>query len=342
MGNHFGTLLAATPAVQHRWNLKISGRADADWVDHALSTHLAGRLPLARCLSLGCGTGRLERQLDALGAFVSCDAYDIAEGSIQQARQAAASAGYQTIDYAIADLNTVEFAEGHYDAVWAAGSVHHVTNLEHLFAQVARTLKPGGLFLLNEYIGPNRFQFPARQRQIIQACNDLLPAAYRHVVMARLQQETSLFDGIGGRTLSRRLVDKLQDGDLIPALRRRLRRLKARQTGTRPLRSSVHLPTASSAAAVDPSEAVRSSEIVPTLRQYFEIVEYKPLGGAVLQFLLADIAGNFETDDGERLLHMLFAIEDSLMEIGDLASDFAYIVATPKNLPVRKQHEFAP
>ena len=56
-------------AVQRRWNIKMSGSADVDWVDHALATHLAGRLPLARCLSLGCGAGRLERQLAALGGF---------------------------------------------------------------------------------------------------------------------------------------------------------------------------------------------------------------------------------------------------------------------------------
>jgi len=50
-----------------------------------------------------------------------------------------------------------------------------------------------------------------------------------------------------------------------------------------------------------------------------------------LQFLLADIAGNFAQDEaGERLLKMLFAIEDTLIEVGALPSDFAYIVAAPK------------
>ena len=47
--------------------------------------------------------------------------------------------------------------------------------------------------------------------------------------------------------------------------------------------------------------------------------------------LLADIAGNFETEDSERLMEMLFTIEDTLMAIGDLPSDFAYIVARPRN-----------
>lgn len=319
------------PAVQRRWNIKMSGRPDSDWVDHALSVHLAGRLPLARCLSLGCGTGGLERQLAALGAFDACDAYDIAEGSIEKARQAAAAAGYQNINYAVGDLNTMRLNQAKYDAVWAAGSVHHVQGLEHLFEQVATALKPGGLFVLNEYVGPTRFQFPARQRQVIQACNDLLPEKYRRIVAARLQVEPLHLGAASVPSIARRFAAKLKGGDLIPALRRRIQRFRALRTGTRPLRTTADLPTASSVAAIDPSEAVRSADIVPVLHRYFDIIEYRPLGGTILQFLLADIAGNFQAEEGERLLQMLFAIEDALMEAGDLSSDFAYIVARPRS-----------
>jgi SAM-dependent methyltransferase len=38
--------------------------------------------------------------------------------------------------------------------------------------------------------------------------------------------------------------------------------------------------------AIDPSEAVRSGEIVPILKLYFDIVDYKPYGGAILHMLL--------------------------------------------------------
>jgi hypothetical protein len=80
---------------------------------------------------------------------------------------------------------------------------------------------------------------------------------------------------------------------------------------------------------LDPSEAVRSVEILPLLQRYFELVEFKPLGGSILQFLLADIAGNFQDETGQRLLKMLFVIEDALLASGDLQSDFAYVVARP-------------
>jgi len=95
---------------------------------------------------------------------------------------------------------------------------------------------------------------------------------------------------------------------------------------------SAPIPNPDKVYAADPSEAVRSDEIMPVLQQYFEIVEYNEMGGSILQFLLSGIAGNFRSDssDSMKLLSMLFAIEDTLIEIGDIQSDFACVAAKPK------------
>ena len=134
------------------------------------------------------------------------------------------------------------------------------------------------------------------------------------------------------RDLRQRLLDKWRDGDLLAAVGRRLRLLRAARTGAALEKTTANLPTERSVIAVDPSEAVRSAEIVPVLQQYFDLVELRPLGGTILQFLLADIAGNFQQDEaGAQLLEMLFAIEDALMAAGHLDSDFACIVAAPRH-----------
>lgn len=321
------------PAVQRRLNRKVSGDGAEDWLAYTLRRYFAGRLPLTRCYSLGCGHGEVERQLARLGAFARCEASDLSAGAIAEAQHAVRAEGLDNIVYAVADANSLALSDQAYDAVWAHASVHHFERLEHLFATVARALKPGGLFILNEYISPNRFQFPPAQRQAIQACLDLLPPAYRRlspqVAQARLSdagEQRVLPPG-----LPQRLLDKWRDGDLLAAVGRRLRLLRAARTGAALEKTTASLPTARSVIAVDPSEAVRSAEIVPVLRQHFDIIEYKPLGGTILQFLLADIADNFEHDEaGARLLEMLFAIEDALMDAGHLDSDFAYIVAAPQ------------
>lgn len=330
LGLHWTDLLA----VQYRLNWKVSGDQAEDWLAYTLRRHFAGRLPLAQCYSLGCGHGEIERQLARLGAFARCEASDLSPSAIAEAQRAAHAEGFESIVYTVANANILDLPAQAYDAIWAHASVHHFERLEHVFATVANALKPGGLFILNEYVGPNRFQFPAYQRQVIQACLDLLPPAYRQLSSSVAQARLS---GGGGtpqvlpRDLPQRLLDKWRDGDLLAAVGRRLRLLRAARTGAALEKTTANLPTERSVIAVDPSEAVRSAEIVPVLQQYFDLVELRPLGGTILQFLLADIAGNFQQDEaGAQLLEMLFAIEDALMAAGHLDSDFAYIVAAPR------------
>ena len=80
----------------------------------------------------------------------------------------------------------------------------------------------------------------------------------------------------------------------------------------------------------DPSEAVRSGEIVPLLSRHFQIAEFTGYGGSLLHELLYDIAGNFtqETPGAMEHLQRLFKVEDELIESGRLGHDFAVIVAT--------------
>jgi len=98
------------------------------------------------------------------------------------------------------------------------------------------------------------------------------------------------------------------------------------------LQNQVSIPNPQQVKKVDPSEAVRSSDILPVLSQYFDIVEQRELGGTLLHFLLHGIAGNFveEDPDSMKVLQLLFSIEDVLIEVGDLNSDFISIAANPK------------
>jgi SAM-dependent methyltransferase len=81
--------------------------------------------------------------------------------------------------------------------------------------------------------------------------------------------------------------------------------------------------------AADPSEAVRSSAILPVLQDYFDILEHRPLGGALLHLGLADIAQNFDPASAEDrgVLQAFFDAEDTAMSNGIVGSDFAVITA---------------
>lgn len=101
------------------------------------------------------------------------------------------------------------------------------------------------------------------------------------------------------------------------------------------VKREVRRPTLEEMLATDPSEAVRSGEILSVAEAFFEILEVRPYGGTVLQLLLDDIAGNFAGPRGEaaRLLEALCELEWALVGSGDLASDFAVVVARPRSRP---------
>jgi SAM-dependent methyltransferase len=281
----------AVPEVQRRFMAKTTcGRAD-HWAAYCVSEFLGDRLPVDRMLSVGCGTGALERRLASLGAFRTCDAFDVAPGALALAREEAERAGLTGIRYEVGDVQDSSLPERAYDAVWFNDSLHHVRDLERVCEAVARSLRQDGFLFFCEYVGPSRFAFPPRQREALDAAFRLIPPRYRR----------SLAPGRAGQ-----------------------------------LKRSVTIPNPVRVALADPSEAVRSAEILPVVSRYFEVVRRNDAGGSLLQYLLHEIAGHFRADDPQALavLRLLFDVEDTLLEVGDLQSDFALVVARPRDTAV--------
>lgn len=87
-------------------------------------------------------------------------------------------------------------------------------------------------------------------------------------------------------------------------------------------------PTLEDMNAHDPSEAIRSAEIMSLLRHYFEIVERIDFGGTLLHLLLQGIIDNFDSDWEEdvAILRLLGYFEEVLIREGVLSSDFTLAV----------------
>jgi len=79
----------------------------------------------------------------------------------------------------------------------------------------------------------------------------------------------------------------------------------------------------------DPSEGVSSVRILPLLRQGFRVVEQIEYGGTFLMLVLSGIAQNFRPENPEHraVLHRLYAAEREVIESGEFASDFAFVIA---------------
>ncbi|MBW1804519.1 MAG: class I SAM-dependent methyltransferase, partial [Deltaproteobacteria bacterium] len=96
-------------------------------------------------------------------------------------------------------------------------------------------------------------------------------------------------------------------------------------------------PTVEEIVADDPSEAVRSDEILPIVEKYLDVLACRMTGGTILNPLLHAISGNFERDEAARsILKILIVLERTLIESGVIPSDYVYLIAKKK--APRKPH----
>ena len=137
-------------------------------------------------VEFGCGTGDLALELAAGGACRSLDAFDFAADAVRIARGKAQERGVAGVSFQTVDCNRWLAAEVRYDAAWFNMSLHHVEALEHLCGQTARALKPGGYVFVNEYVGPNRFDFTPRQKVVLATLSECIPLRYRRLPPGRL------------------------------------------------------------------------------------------------------------------------------------------------------------
>ncbi|MBZ5554795.1 MAG: class I SAM-dependent methyltransferase [Acidobacteriia bacterium] len=275
--------------IKRHINRRTTGDESLDWFRYILQQYFP--TPVNRALSLGCGDGGLERYALHAGAVAIFDAYDASSGAIETARKTAEIEGLlPRINYAVADLNQLQVPINRYEAVFASMSIHHVQALEAVFEGVRNGLKPSGYFILNEYIGPTRFQLPPIQIKLINDLLNILPQDLRRIIR----------EG--------KVTTEIKSGHQIHPL--------------------------SWFDDNDPSEAVRSSDILPLLQRFFRIIEFKPYGGTLLQFILENIAGNFDEKQAEHRawLDVLAYLENTLEDAGLIGSDFALIVASQKTL----------
>lgn len=172
------TQWVAVPGVTENMNLRASGDPAINWIKHSASLLNTFAKPI-KALSLGCGFGIIERVLRRYDFCQIIHGVDVAENAIESARKTAQAEGLVGITYEVADLNTVQLPAQVYDVVYAHAALHHVFQLEHLLDQIEQALKPGGLLVAYEYIGPSQMQFPRRELELADIFLKAIPERYR-------------------------------------------------------------------------------------------------------------------------------------------------------------------
>jgi SAM-dependent methyltransferase len=131
-------------------------------------------------LSIGCAESlRPEMKFCETGLFSSFEVIDIAGKLIERQRCEAQKRGLDFIKYTVANLNYIKLSESVYDLIWGHGTIHHIENLENFFQQVCLGLKKDGLFIMREYIGPDRLQYTDTQIAIANEWLSSIPPRYK-------------------------------------------------------------------------------------------------------------------------------------------------------------------
>ncbi len=233
---------------------------------------------------IGCSEmGRPEIKLSKTKMFSEIVVMDIAKNLLEQQQEKAVAENIRNIEYRQTDFNDFILNEDEFDYINAWGTIHHIKNLEHFFAQIQKGLKKDGIMIIREYVGPDYLQFTDLQLNIVNLLLSLLPDEFKY----------------------------FQNQKDIKNTEYRVSKEKLMQ--------------------LDPTESVRSGEILKIMNEYFEVIEFKKTGGTILHPLLNGIAGNFDKDPkGDKVLKGLIDIEKGLINSDMLPSDFVYIVAKSK------------
>ncbi len=112
---------------------------------------LLSRAPGARLLEYGCGRGEWACELARNGAEVT--GIDLSDTALDMAREAAARENLR-VHFEVMNAEALTFPDGSFDIICGTGILHHL-DLDKAYAELARTLKPGGRAIFLEPLGHN-------------------------------------------------------------------------------------------------------------------------------------------------------------------------------------------
>jgi len=152
--------------------------------------------PRARILEIGCGRGAGARLLQEEFQPAWLHAFDLDYEMIRLARRYLKPAARKRIFLYVGDAQRLPYQDGVMDAVFGFGVLHHLPDWRAGVREIARVLKPGGVYFLEEYY-PHLYQNPLARRLFLHPEHDRFYSQDLHralaeagfVLQARLEQE---------------------------------------------------------------------------------------------------------------------------------------------------------
>jgi ubiquinone/menaquinone biosynthesis C-methylase UbiE len=117
----------------------------------------------AKILDVGCGTGASALPAaETVGAKGSVIGIDLSARLLDRARSKAKARGITNVEFRAADMTSLGYPDGHFDAVVSVFSIFFVPDMEGLVRELWRMVRPGGKLAVTTW-GPRIFE-PAYAR----------------------------------------------------------------------------------------------------------------------------------------------------------------------------------
>lgn len=134
-----------------------------------------------RGISIGCGSAHKELLLSRLGLVESWDLFDLSDTAIEQGRQAIDKHGLDQSRFRFHNVDP--FGSGWhpdalYDLVQWDNSLHHMFDADLAVRTSVEVLAPGGVFVMDDYIGPTYMQISEEVYAFADGVRACLPEQY--------------------------------------------------------------------------------------------------------------------------------------------------------------------
>jgi ubiquinone/menaquinone biosynthesis C-methylase UbiE len=183
------------PAVRQRWNSMITGNPEMNYKQYLYEHFVRGKSGL-KLLSLGSGVCSHELELAGYTEFSKIVCLDLAQNLLDVAHAQAKREKKDNIKFICSDIKNYDFKDGYFDFVLFNASLHHFEDVEKLVeSDVKKCLKPSGKLVINEYVGPNRQQYPREQIAAINSAISSIDKPLRTRFKTKLYK--SKFSGPG-------------------------------------------------------------------------------------------------------------------------------------------------
>ncbi len=192
-GTHVGSqpIVAADPIdyTQHSFLYQRSvarpqtGSLDGYNLDRVGRTFLTP--PPDRMLALGSGMAFIEEHLLRQNYARHITAYDMSATAVEKARERLEAAGLaDRIELRAADVLGDEVPDASFDVVFVQAAIHHFDRIEEMFALMHRVLRPRGLLVFDEYVGPDLHMYHPEVMALMDEIDGCLAPEYRRDVLA--------------------------------------------------------------------------------------------------------------------------------------------------------------